>query len=139
MAAATCRGEAALTRRLQAPAKRRQAAATCRPPAAAKRWSTQRAFAGGIRFRIADWRPRLGRCMLWRAPHFRPELPMPHSFQTSDGVRLAYRIDDFTDPWTTAPIVLLLHAAMGSSKRWYAAVPSLARYYRVVRLDLRGH
>ena len=28
---------------------------------------------------------------------------------------------------------------MGSSKRWYAAVPPLCRDYRVVRMDLRGH
>ena len=35
--------------------------------------------------------------------------------------------------------LLLLHAAMGSSKRWYAAVPALCRHYRVVRMDLRGH
>jgi 3-oxoadipate enol-lactonase len=34
---------------------------------------------------------------------------------------------------------LLLHAAMGSSRRYYAWVPSLSRHYRVVRMDLRGH
>ena len=61
------------------------------------------------------------------------------SFVASDGVRLAYTIDDFTDPWKKAPILLLLHAAMGSARRYYAWVPSLARHYRVVRLDLRGH
>ncbi len=64
---------------------------------------------------------------------------MSQSFAASDDVRLAYTIDDFTDPWKSAPTLLLLHAAMGSSKRWYAAVPTLARHYRVVRLDLRGH
>jgi 3-oxoadipate enol-lactonase len=61
------------------------------------------------------------------------------SFFASDGVRLAYTIDDFTDPWKEAPVLLLLHAAMGSARRYYAWVPSLARHYRVVRLDLRGH
>ena len=30
-------------------------------------------------------------------------------------------IDDYTDPWRTPETLLLLHAAMGSSKRWYAA------------------
>lgn len=64
---------------------------------------------------------------------------MSLSFQTSDGIRIAYTIDDFTDPWKHAPTLLLLHAAMGSSKRWYAAVPILCRHYRVVRMDLRGH
>jgi 3-oxoadipate enol-lactonase len=61
------------------------------------------------------------------------------SFTASDGVRLAYCIDDFTDPWKGAPTLLLLHAAMGSSRRYYAWVPRLCRHYRVVRMDLRGH
>lgn len=61
------------------------------------------------------------------------------SFAASDGVRLAYAIDDFTDPWKKAPVLLLLHAAMGSMRRYYAWVPALARHYRVARLDLRGH
>jgi 3-oxoadipate enol-lactonase len=61
------------------------------------------------------------------------------SFTASDGARLAYYVDDFTDPWTAAPTLLLLHAAMGSARRYYAWVPALARHYRVVRMDLRGH
>ena len=61
------------------------------------------------------------------------------SFKTSDGVSLAYYIDDFTDPWKWPDTVLLLHAAMGSSRRYYGWVPHLARNWRVVRLDLRGH
>jgi pimeloyl-ACP methyl ester carboxylesterase len=60
-------------------------------------------------------------------------------FTTSDSTRMAYTIDDFTDPWRPAPTLLMLHAAMGSSKRWYAMVPPLGRHWRVVRLDLRGH
>jgi 3-oxoadipate enol-lactonase len=61
------------------------------------------------------------------------------SFTTSDGSILAYDIDDFTDPWKEAPTLLLLHAAMGSARRYFAWVPHLSRHYRVVRLDLRGH
>src|SRR5215475_13112291 len=61
------------------------------------------------------------------------------SFAASDGVRLGYWIDDFTDPWKAAPTLLLLHAAMGSLRRYYAWVPRLSRHYRVVRMDLRGH
>ena len=61
------------------------------------------------------------------------------SFTASDGARLAFYVDDFTDPWKKAPILLLLHAAMGSARRYYAWVPSLAQHYRVVRMDLRGH
>lgn len=61
------------------------------------------------------------------------------SFTASDGIRLAYVVDDFTDPWAKAPALLLVHAAMGSSRRFYAWVPHLAREFRVVRMDLRGH
>lgn len=61
------------------------------------------------------------------------------SFQASDGLRLAYLVDDFTDPWTPPETLVLLHAGMGSARRFYAWVPILGRDCRVVRLDLRGH
>ena len=61
------------------------------------------------------------------------------TFKASDGVQLAYYVDNFTEPWKSAPILLLLHAAMGSAQRYYAWVPPLSRHYRVVRMDLRGH
>jgi pimeloyl-ACP methyl ester carboxylesterase len=61
------------------------------------------------------------------------------TFTTSDRVRLAYAVDDFTDPWKPKETVILLHAAMSSSRRFYAWVPLLARHLRVVRLDMRGH
>lgn len=57
-------------------------------------------------------------------------------FAASDGLSLAYRIDD---PNKSAATVLLLHAAMGSMVRYDAWIPTLAPHYRVVRLDLRGH
>jgi 3-oxoadipate enol-lactonase len=60
-------------------------------------------------------------------------------FAASDGIRLAYYIDDYTDPWRQADTLLLLHAAVGHAKRFYAWVPALCRHYRIVRLDLRGH
>jgi pimeloyl-ACP methyl ester carboxylesterase len=62
-----------------------------------------------------------------------------NTFTSSDGLRLAYYVDDFTNPWAKAPTVLLLHAAMGSARRYFGWVPYLCRTYRVVRLDLRGH
>jgi pimeloyl-ACP methyl ester carboxylesterase len=62
-----------------------------------------------------------------------------HDFTTSDGLRLAFYVDDFTNPWAKAPTLLLLHAAMGSARRWFGWIPHLARDWRVVRLDLRGH
>ena len=61
------------------------------------------------------------------------------TFAASEGTRLAYYVDDFTNPWVKAPTVLLLHAAMGSARRYFGWVPHLARRYRLVRLDLRGH
>lgn len=61
------------------------------------------------------------------------------NFETSDGVRIAYHVDDFTDPWTEPPTLLMLHAAMGHSGRWFAMVPPFLRQFRVVRMDLRGH
>src|SRR5688572_28193443 len=64
---------------------------------------------------------------------------MKETFTASDGVRLAYYIDDYTDPWKTAPTLLMIHSAMSSAKRFYSMVRGLARHYRVVRLDSRGH
>ena len=64
---------------------------------------------------------------------------MIERFRTSDGLDLAYYVDDFTNPWAQAPTVLLLHAAMGSARRYFGWIPTLSRHYRVVRLDLRGH
>lgn len=60
-------------------------------------------------------------------------------FTVSDGLSIAYRVDDFTDPWTKPDTVFLLHSAMSSSRRMYAMVPHFARRFRVVRMDLRGH
>jgi pimeloyl-ACP methyl ester carboxylesterase len=60
-------------------------------------------------------------------------------FTTGDGLSIAYRVDDFTDPWTTAHTVFLLHSAMSSSRRMYAMVPHFSRCFRTVRMDLRGH
>jgi pimeloyl-ACP methyl ester carboxylesterase len=61
------------------------------------------------------------------------------TFKASDGLQLAFYIDDFTEPWKDAPVLLLLHAAMGSARRYFGWVPPLGRHYRVVRMDLRGH
>src|SRR4051812_49000532 len=60
-------------------------------------------------------------------------------FKASDGLEVAYALDDYTDPWRTPETVILIHAAMGSSTRFYAWVPHLARDFRVLRIDMRGH
>jgi pimeloyl-ACP methyl ester carboxylesterase len=66
---------------------------------------------------------------------------MTHSsyWTASDGTRLHYLYDDYTDPWKEAPLVVLLHPGLGSSLRLFGWVPHLARTYRVVRPDIRGH
>lgn len=62
-----------------------------------------------------------------------------HKFRASDGLEIAYALDDYTDPWRQADTVILVHAAMGSSTRFYAWVPHLAGDFRVARIDMRGH
>ena len=57
----------------------------------------------------------------------------------SDGLKLRYAVDDYSDPWRPQETVFLLHAAMGSSRRLYKWVPILSRHFRVVRPDMRGH
>src|ERR1043165_9677594 len=61
------------------------------------------------------------------------------TFKASDGLTIAYALDDYTDPWKRADTLILVHAAMGSSKRFYVWVRHLAREFRVVRIDMRGH
>ena len=60
-------------------------------------------------------------------------------FISRDGMKISYTVDDFTDPWTQPECMLLLHAAMGNALRWFRWVPRLARQFRVVRMELRGH
>ena len=61
------------------------------------------------------------------------------SFTASDGLQLRYAEDDFTNPWEPAETLILIHAAMGSSRRMHLWVPHLARRVRVIRPDMRGH
>ena len=63
----------------------------------------------------------------------------PQLLIARDGLKLAWYVHDFTDPWTTPDTLLLLHAAMGNSRRWFRWIPRLARQYRVLSMDLRGH
>jgi len=60
-------------------------------------------------------------------------------FINRDGLRVAWKSDSFAAPWSSPDTVLLLHAAMGSSVRWFRWMPPLASRYRVLRMDLRGH
>jgi 3-oxoadipate enol-lactonase len=64
---------------------------------------------------------------------------MLNHFKTSDGIRIGYHIDDFSDPWRHDPPLIMLHSGMGHSRRFYAMVPTLSRHFCTIRLDLRGH
>ncbi len=61
------------------------------------------------------------------------------TFINRDGLSIAWQLDSFAAPWSAPDTVLLLHAAMGSSQRWFRWMPRLAARYRVLRMDLRGH
>ena len=58
--------------------------------------------------------------------------------QRKNDPALHYELDDFTDPWKDAPYILLQHGYARSSKFWRAWVPYLSRFYKVIRMDLRG-
>lgn len=62
---------------------------------------------------------------------------MPY-LERSGKPTIYYELDDYTDPWKQAPVVLLQHGFGRSSRFWYSWVPYLSRFYRVVRPDLRG-
>ena len=49
-----------------------------------------------------------------------------------------YALDDFTDPWRAAPYLILQHGFGRSGRFWYSWVPYLARWFKVVRPDVRG-
>lgn len=66
-------------------------------------------------------------------------MTMQQTFTASDGLKLAYAVDDFSDPWRPQETLILIHAAMGSSRRLYKWVPTLSRHFCVVRPDMRGH
>jgi len=56
-----------------------------------------------------------------------------------NGMQIHYELDDFTDPWEQSDTILIQHGYGRSGKFWYHWVPPLARDYRVLRVDMRGH
>ncbi len=56
-----------------------------------------------------------------------------------DGKALAYDDYDFTDPWTSPETLVLVHGFSKNRRFWYQWIPVLARDYRVIRVDQRGH
>ena len=59
-------------------------------------------------------------------------------FRAGDGAELAYRYDDFTEPGSNAPCILLQHEFPFNSNFWSGWVPRLGLHLRVARPDLRG-
>ncbi|EOA89787.1 hypothetical protein ACJQWK_02794 [Exserohilum turcicum] len=57
----------------------------------------------------------------------------------ANGQRSHYILDDFTDPWKPRETILIQHGFGRHAAFWYHWIPVLARKYRVVRRDLRGH
>jgi len=66
-----------------------------------------------------------------------PALPAAHTagFAPVDGVKLWYAA--FGPPG--APAIILLHGGLANSNYWGSVVPILARMYRVIVVDSRGH
>lgn len=62
---------------------------------------------------------------------------MPNFSPTPD-LTMHYEVDDFCDPWRQPQTILMLHGNAESGLAWYAWAPKLARYFRVVRPDMRG-
>ena len=62
---------------------------------------------------------------------------MPYVKRPSEPT-LHYELDDYTDPWKNAPVILLQHGFSRNARFWYSWVPYLSRFYRVIRPDLRG-
>jgi len=56
-----------------------------------------------------------------------------------NGISIHYELDDFTDPWEPSDTIWIQHGYGRSGKFWYHWVPPLARDYRVLRVDMRGH
>lgn len=56
-------------------------------------------------------------------------------FTTGDGIRIAYRLDGRED----RPVLVLSNSIATTFHMWDGQVPELARYFRVLRYDFRGH
>lgn len=62
-------------------------------------------------------------------------------FARINGIELYYEVNDFTRPWEgEAETLILLHGLHGHLQWWnWYQVADLAKHYRVVTLDQRGH
>jgi pimeloyl-ACP methyl ester carboxylesterase len=56
-----------------------------------------------------------------------------------NGQKTHYISHDFSDPWKPHETILIQHGFGRHAEFWYHWIPVLARRYRVIRRDLRGH
>lgn len=56
-----------------------------------------------------------------------------------DGGHIAFDEFNFTEPWTTPETIVLVHGFSKNRLYWYEWIPALARKYRVINVDQRGH
>jgi len=54
-------------------------------------------------------------------------------------LEMYYEDHDFADPWREHETVVLHAGNLKDHRLWYAWIPLLSRYYRVITLDARGH
>ncbi len=59
--------------------------------------------------------------------------------RVDDTLEMGYYIDDFTDPWKEPDTMILQTGNLKPRQLFYAWIPTLARYFRVIRPHLRGH
>ena len=55
-----------------------------------------------------------------------------------NGTELFYQEDDFADAWAPHDTVFMQHGLCRNGNFWGAWIPTLARHYRVLRMDARG-
>src|SRR5438876_272007 len=65
------------------------------------------------------------------------DVPMPTV--AVNGCQLFYAEDDFVEPWEPHEAVLMSHFVFGNHTEFRRWVPTLAREFRVLRLDRRGN
>ncbi|MBI4195870.1 MAG: alpha/beta fold hydrolase [Betaproteobacteria bacterium] len=61
-----------------------------------------------------------------------------HFLDIDPGLRMCYRVADYTDPWRKPETVVCVHGFGESGEAWFGWVPHLARQYKVIRIDQRG-
>jgi pimeloyl-ACP methyl ester carboxylesterase len=58
---------------------------------------------------------------------------------SANGMVIYYELNDSTDPWKQSETIWIQHGFGRSGRFWFHWVPTLARRYRVLRVDLRCH